>query len=159
MFILPHLLWGPRTPYYVGKQRCAEYWWTTMLFINNIYPNMTDLCMKWTWYLANDMQFFIVSPLFIYAFFRNPLVGLGLLSLLLTICMGATGFLVVYQDFTLPLYDAPWFPVTDLIYRAPFARVSPYLIGLLTGFILFKLKANKATFPRVSFTFSEDSNN
>ena len=27
-------------------------------------------CIQWTWYLANDMQFYIVSPLFIYVLYR-----------------------------------------------------------------------------------------
>ncbi|KAJ8031552.1 Nose resistant to fluoxetine protein 6 [Holothuria leucospilota] len=151
VFIMPHLMWGPRAPYYAANPRkCATYWWATMLFINNIYPHMNDQCMEWTWYLANDLQFFAFSPLFIYAFFRNPLVGFGLLSLLLSICMGATGFLVACVDYTLPLSYTIQNPAADLIYRAPFARVSPYLIGILVGFVLFKYKTNKTTFPRVS---------
>ena len=40
---------------------CRDSWWYNILFINNFLP-LKKQCMAWTWYLANDMQFFIVAP-------------------------------------------------------------------------------------------------
>ncbi|KAJ8031539.1 Nose resistant to fluoxetine protein 6 [Holothuria leucospilota] len=151
MFIMPHLVWGPRAPFFADQHKCKNYWWTTLLFINNIYPAMNETCMAWTWYLSNDMQYFVISPVFIYAFCRNSLVALGLLSLFLSICMGATVLLVACVNYTLPVWIAGRKPVTDLIYRAPFVRISPYLVGLVAGFVLFKIKASKPTLPRTAF--------
>ena len=38
---------------------CYKYWWTNLLYINNFYPySMGAECVGWTWYLANDMQFY-----------------------------------------------------------------------------------------------------
>lgn len=37
---------------------CSQYWWRTLMYIQNWYP-LTELCMTWSWYLANDMQFYI----------------------------------------------------------------------------------------------------
>ncbi|KAJ8953091.1 hypothetical protein NQ318_013433 [Aromia moschata] len=41
---------------------CKEYWWSYMLYIQNYY-NWDDMCMVPTWYIAADMQMFILSPL------------------------------------------------------------------------------------------------
>ena len=38
--------------------------------ITDHYTCNTFQCMEWTWYLAVDMQFFIISPIFIYALYR-----------------------------------------------------------------------------------------
>ncbi|CAB4019542.1 nose resistant to fluoxetine 6-like [Paramuricea clavata] len=41
-------------------EHCSKYWWTNLIYINNFYPTrFTDECVGWTWYLANDMQFYI----------------------------------------------------------------------------------------------------
>lgn len=47
------------------KVLCSQYAWYNVLFINNFLP-LQKQCMAWTWYLANDMQFFLISPLFLF---------------------------------------------------------------------------------------------
>ncbi|GFT25010.1 hypothetical protein NPIL_560221, partial [Nephila pilipes] len=37
-------------------------------------------CMLWTWYIAVDMQFFIISPLFIIPLIRKPKLGYTLIG-------------------------------------------------------------------------------
>ena len=63
---------------------CPEGWWTNLLYINNLYsgpdpqsgPALNKFgCLGYTWYLANDTQFYVLSPillitLILYAF-RN----------------------------------------------------------------------------------------
>lgn len=39
---------------------CHHYWWRNILYINNWYP-FQELCMIWSWYLANDMQFYLMA--------------------------------------------------------------------------------------------------
>ena len=46
---------------------CDRYWWYHILYINN-FKIESLACVGHAWYLANDMQFFILSPLFLYAF-------------------------------------------------------------------------------------------
>ena len=45
---------------------CAKNWWFNLMYINNFQPT-SDLCMDWAWYLANDMQYHFVSPIFLIA--------------------------------------------------------------------------------------------
>lgn len=39
-----------------GPNSCASYWWTHLLFINNIIPFTpeVDKCLSWSWYIPND---------------------------------------------------------------------------------------------------------
>lgn len=63
--ISPHLGSGPFWISYYSVDSCAAGWWRNLLFVNNLNSHMYDQCMVWTWYVANDMQFFLVSPLFL----------------------------------------------------------------------------------------------
>lgn len=39
---------------------CEKYWWRNALYINNFFPQ-GEFCMLWTWYMANDTQFYILA--------------------------------------------------------------------------------------------------
>lgn len=39
---------------------CNHYWWRNLLYINNLFPQK-DMCMVWSWYMANDTQFYAVG--------------------------------------------------------------------------------------------------
>lgn len=53
---------------------CRSAWWTNLLYINNFVPKVyTDQCVPWAWYLANDMQFFVIGML-ILALYRKTKV-------------------------------------------------------------------------------------
>ena len=66
---------------------CTRAWWRNILYINNFSGGQGGFiaeCIGQTWYLANDMQMFIISPLIIWPLFFLPWVGI-LWSILLTI--------------------------------------------------------------------------
>ena len=46
---------------------CVESWWRNLIYINN-FQYSYDMCMPWSFYLANDMQFYLVSPIFLIMF-------------------------------------------------------------------------------------------
>lgn len=39
---------------------CDLFWWRNLLYINNLYPQR-EMCMVWSWYMANDTQFYVVG--------------------------------------------------------------------------------------------------
>ncbi len=147
-FLTMHLTDGPAYHFGTGVHsvsygNCEKYWWTNLLYINNLYPwSMQDECMGWTWYLANDMQFFVVSPLLIVLLYYWPIVGLLSVGIFLAGSFAATGAITGYYQFDasfLGLADANS-PINfmDEIYEKPYARISPYLVGIVAGFLLFK---------------------
>ena len=150
-----HLADGPVWRKTIGEnsdfyKSCERYWWTNLLYINNIYPRKhLHICMPWSWYLANDMQFYILAPLIIVPLSLNHKVGLTLIGLLVTANVviiggiaggyGLSANSAKFEELTLALQDREnYHNLTDDIYTKPWTRVGPYLIGILIGYILYK---------------------
>jgi peptidoglycan/LPS O-acetylase OafA/YrhL len=73
--------------YRTQSSYCEKYWWSHLLFINNIYPwTGEEDCMGWTWYLPNDMQFFFISPPIIYLFYHRRRLALFIVGFIQLAC-------------------------------------------------------------------------
>lgn len=48
---------------------CNLYWWRNILYVNNLYPQK-EMCMVWSWYMANDTQFYIIGVLMLLFSFK-----------------------------------------------------------------------------------------
>ena len=140
----------------VIPEKCIDYWWPTLLYINNFYPDhVEDGCIGWTWYLANDMQFYIISPgiLLLMVLVEKKLCKGNksiLYNFLMIMLMCGTSILItaiitaVYNIPTL-LTSALFLPdnprksqsgiVMDRIYDKPYCRITPYLVGILLGYL------------------------
>ena len=71
---------GPQSEWMMmNVDACQEDWWKNLLYINN-FSFTGRGCMGQTWYLAVEMQCFIITPLLIWPLWRFPKVGLGLVS-------------------------------------------------------------------------------
>lgn len=46
------------TPGLPDHVTCPNYWWRNILYIQTWFP-FPQLCMLWSWYLADDMQFYV----------------------------------------------------------------------------------------------------
>ncbi|XP_055947793.1 nose resistant to fluoxetine protein 6-like [Argiope bruennichi] len=154
-FISPFMGSGPLWPEYTVVQACKDYWWWNLLYINN-FQNMSDECMGWSWYLANDMQFYIISPLFLITLYRWPKIGYSLLGLFFCISFtanfaityeynlvaGMGNILEYYQD--LQTYLPRMMDFFNKVYIKPYTRVGAYLVGLLVAYIVCKRKQNNS---------------
>ena len=88
---------GPDSQTY---SNCDQYWWTNLLYINNLYPwRMRDECMFWSWSLANDMQFYVLSPIILIPLYYSHRMGLAITAILLSISFIATATIVGIKDF------------------------------------------------------------
>ncbi|KAK3088500.1 hypothetical protein FSP39_019900 [Pinctada imbricata] len=139
------------------SEGCTEKWWTNLLYINNfVYPDLQPAgCLGHSWYLANDMQFYVLSPLIIVPFFVHPVFG-GIMSI---VFLGATwgttaGLAMKYR----------WPPTSlgggvdltnqgkmfDEYYMKPYGRMGPYIMGIITGYILYRRKCQCQMKPFVA---------
>ena len=138
-------------------QNCKKYWWTNLLYINNLYPwKLEDECIGWTWYLSNDMQFYIFSPLIIIPlYFLFPLglvISVGVLAVSFAISGTLAGvydhqaneFSQVAYNYTPNNTDTTTY--SNLLYIKPWHRVTPYIVGLVLGYVLYRLRLSTKRF-------------
>ena len=138
-FIIPYLGSGPayRKSWEGFKIPCREYWWTNLLFINNLYPvSVVDACIPWVWYLANDFQFFLMTPPLIYLYCRNRYVGFALTFLLVFASMLANCIDTATKGYSVILSggDGQGGMIT---YIKPWFRMGAYFVGGLMGLSFF----------------------
>eukprot|EP00511_Aplanochytrium_stocchinoi_P011574 CAMPEP_0204860732 /NCGR_PEP_ID=MMETSP1348-20121228/806_1 /ASSEMBLY_ACC=CAM_ASM_000700 /TAXON_ID=215587 /ORGANISM="Aplanochytrium stocchinoi, Strain GSBS06" /LENGTH=701 /DNA_ID=CAMNT_0052009653 /DNA_START=440 /DNA_END=2545 /DNA_ORIENTATION=- len=51
---------------------CKETWWKNLLYINNFVGDENfNICMPWSWYLSNDMQFYLLVPILVVMFLKG----------------------------------------------------------------------------------------
>ena len=107
------------------SESCRNTWWTHFLFVKNhfmvcidylllkiqknkiiifhrIYSQM-DECTGQGWYLAADMQLFVVSPLFIYPLWKWKKAGLAWAIFLIMAVIGIIGTL--FTIWSLPIVN------------------------------------------------------
>ncbi|XP_067203349.1 nose resistant to fluoxetine protein 6-like [Linepithema humile] len=116
---------------------CAKYWWRNLLYINNLFDYNT-MCMSWTWYLAIDMQFYIIGVVLLILstiYFYTAVVILGILLIGTIVLSGYISYSYEY----VPTLDE-MFRLANVLYLPSWIRISSYLVGIIMGYILVKLK-------------------
>lgn len=104
-------------------------------------------CMLWSWYLANDTQFYIIGAIILIIGVRHFRVSACTMSVLLVISWITTA-VIAFSNNHRPDSDDP-LALFDKIYDKPWTRLGPYLIGMAVGWILFrsncKIRLNKVS--------------
>ncbi|XP_078695939.1 nose resistant to fluoxetine protein 6-like [Branchiostoma floridae x Branchiostoma belcheri] len=111
---------------------CQSWMWTNLLYINNWFNGEAE-CFGWAWYLGVDMQLYIAAPGLLVLLYKKPKLGVGLVTFLTVLSMALTGILYHF------LVNVPSGSYYATVYKFTFTRMGPYMVGLLMGFILFKI--------------------
>ncbi|XP_050405323.1 nose resistant to fluoxetine protein 6 [Patella vulgata] len=143
-----YLMDGPQVATAVGigaEQNCKDYWWTNLLYINNLYKSdSTEMCMAWSWYLANDMQFYVISPLALIPLALGyNVIGILVLLGLVASQIISTGYITWNINFAGFLQQGAFGKFFEQVYVKPYSRVGVYAIGLILGFIIHKTKGKR----------------
>ncbi|CAL1684887.1 unnamed protein product [Lasius platythorax] len=132
--------WYNKTSQFYMDERphetCAKYWWRNLLYINNLFDRR-EMCMSWSWYLANDMQFFIIGiTLLILStiYFYTAALMLGAILIGSIVLTGYISYIYEYVPILSEQYR-----LIDVLYYPPWVRIGPYLIGIIAAYILIKL--------------------
>ncbi|XP_030378336.1 nose resistant to fluoxetine protein 6 [Scaptodrosophila lebanonensis] len=128
-------LWQEMTSSY---QLCKSTWWATLLYVQN-YAAPGRMCLGHSWYLAVDMQLYILSPLLLLPLWhwrRKAVAGIVVIILLLSACVFSivmlNGLVVFNRDGNLGADSVEM----RKIYYTTHVRATPWLIGLLFGYFL-----------------------
>jgi len=111
-----------------GGNGCDKYWWTILLVIQNA-DKYLGKCMGHLWYLAADLQIYLLAPFFSLAYALNHRAGWALLGSALLAGIAIPMILMHHYQ---------WVPDTLLggkmfgpkVYMKPWCRLSPFIIGI-----------------------------
>ncbi|WAR04826.1 LOW QUALITY PROTEIN: NRF6-like protein [Mya arenaria] len=143
----PYLISGPlRIPGDLPTMlECRKNWWTNLLYVNNYVEN-DHMCMGWSCHLANDMQFYIISPLILLPLFYNLVAGVVSCIVFLSFTTAARWVITFLQEYPVQNYLSNVPPPKDEnygrnLYIPSYSRLGPYIVGLFVGYLLYKTKS------------------
>ncbi|EYC27765.1 hypothetical protein Y032_0008g171 [Ancylostoma ceylanicum] len=144
--VVPHLNTGPHEIFIMDEsENCRKNWWTNLLYVSN-FLGTREQCISLSWYLSNDMQIYVLSPIFLVPFIFSPLGGFLVLVALSIISIALTYYTMF--AFKMPgtairvgnLNEAGMTDFMYYVYEASYIRVTPYLVGVAVGYILLKTR-------------------
>lgn len=122
---------------------CKKYWYTNLLYINNVYPTNGTSCYPVTWYLANDFQFFLLVPFFAFL----SVCCLKKISHIISIVFLLLGCLISIifafiesyrNNWSINIYDENFLDgYFQNYYTKPWFRCPPYLLGMILAIVWF----------------------
>lgn len=119
---------------------CTDYGWTNLLFVNNFVPSgrpTTDTCFYHSWYLAVDMQLFLLAPLLVFWYQRNRKHGLAVTAFLCAASVVVTVWQSHSRHWSTNTFDGAAVSRYDIeAYAKPHIRAQSYLAGIIVAMLL-----------------------
>ncbi|KAI8429706.1 hypothetical protein MSG28_000273 [Choristoneura fumiferana] len=116
---------------------CDQFWWRNLLYINNLY-SQREMCMVWSWYMANDTQFYVVGIILLLISVKHPKFAVGSLCLVMVSSWATTMYISVSSQYKARIQEP--FEMFDGLYDKPWSRIGPYFVGMIVGWYLHKTK-------------------
>ncbi|XP_037964452.2 nose resistant to fluoxetine protein 6 [Plutella xylostella] len=116
---------------------CGQYWWRNLLYINNLYPQR-EMCMVWSWYMANDTQFYVVGIILLLLSVKYPKFSMVSLGVVMVTSWMTTVYISVWHQYKARIQEP--FEMFDPLYDKPWSRIGPYLVGMMVGWYLHSTK-------------------
>jgi peptidoglycan/LPS O-acetylase OafA/YrhL len=144
-------LWDYGTSSLTFRGLCNnESWWYPLTLTSNLH-GLFEECMITSWYISCDMQFWLVSPVFIYLLAKSPSSG-WLVTLATIVASSKVRYDTIlneksarHDELVQPRADIFMRVSHDLpaLYTHPHYRISAYLVGLLAGHYVYMIKSGK----------------
>ncbi|XP_001605149.3 nose resistant to fluoxetine protein 6 [Nasonia vitripennis] len=117
---------------------CRDKWWSVLTYTQN-FVDPSNRCLQHLWFMAVDMQLFLISPLILYSLYKVPKIGLTFLTCLFfgsiasnAAIVGVNRYAATYLDHTANIQRV--LKMFDEIYQMPYTRAGPWLIGIALGY-------------------------
>jgi peptidoglycan/LPS O-acetylase OafA/YrhL len=137
--IVPNLNSGPLWEGTIRSVRdCGQYWWSNLLFVNNLVPDgLGNDCVGVTWYLAADMQLFIIGPAIVYIYYRQKNKIIVWMSFLLIFIFNLILIysIAYYYGYRVLVLDGRNETQFYYFYIKPYIKFPVYFQGIISGII------------------------
>ncbi|XP_059482183.1 nose resistant to fluoxetine protein 6-like [Neocloeon triangulifer] len=119
-----------------AHETCSKYWWRNLLYINNLFSR-DEMCMTWSWYIANDMQFFVIASFLLLLSTSYRRIAFSVGTLLTVASCAITAYISWSYNYVPTLSQQ--YNMLNVLYDPPWTRIGPYMIGMLTGYYVNKI--------------------
>ncbi|XP_068629024.1 nose resistant to fluoxetine protein 6-like [Battus philenor] len=117
-------------------ENCASYWWRNLLYITLFYPREQQ-CMQISWYLSTETQLHVCGAL-LCVLVASKRVRCATVLLAVALVTASTFDVIrAFTDYHKHFYGM--FEGYQLLLERPAARVVPYLVGSLLGWLVHRL--------------------
>ncbi|KAL3173161.1 hypothetical protein MRX96_012295 [Rhipicephalus microplus] len=146
-FLLPLIADGPADSELLPQQLsgCYANWWALLVHFNDFLPQKT-MCLTHLWYVAADMQIFLVVALpMVVLLNRNTKASL-VLAFVTCVTFGSmaavqTYFWHLFHGITFGNSDVRRFSNTlEYVHFKPFVHIPTYVCGTVSGFLCNRVK-------------------
>uniref|UniRef100_A0A182WLD6 Acyltransferase 3 domain-containing protein n=1 Tax=Anopheles minimus TaxID=112268 RepID=A0A182WLD6_9DIPT len=134
---------------------CRQNWWANLMFVNNfVWPK--ELCLMHTWYLAADLQLFLMALGVLVVIHRWP-KRVGAVFLCGVVMSFVIPGFIVHQHRLHPVmpaklsevkYIVMYDPWIRRIYLPSYANTGCYLFGVIAGYLYHAIKNNRIQLQR-----------
>jgi peptidoglycan/LPS O-acetylase OafA/YrhL len=122
-------------------RRCDGSWWSELTYTMNFVPFDSDkVCMGWTWYLGDDMVFFIVGLILLPLYYRHKSLGWFIIALLTGASFGLTIWMITNYDLSVYIFDDHYKRYSYYAYSKPYTRIPAYFVGMVSAWLLDDLE-------------------
>jgi peptidoglycan/LPS O-acetylase OafA/YrhL len=119
------------------NDRCAKSWWSELSYTMNFIPfDSNKVCLGWSWYLGDDMIFFIIAIFLLPVYNRSRLMGWLVSLLVIAMSFGITSYLIVRHDLGVYVFDEHYDRYSYWAYSKPYSRIPAYFIGMMGAWLL-----------------------
>jgi len=126
--------------------RCDGSWWSELTYTMNFVPfDSNKVCMGWTWYLGDDMIFFIIAILLIPVYHRMKVAGWSIMLMITLASFTVTTWLVVRYNLSIYIFDHHYQDYSYYSYSKPYCRIPGYFVGVAGGWVLDELEQRGIT--------------
>uniref|UniRef100_A0A1B6MIB8 Nose resistant-to-fluoxetine protein N-terminal domain-containing protein n=1 Tax=Graphocephala atropunctata TaxID=36148 RepID=A0A1B6MIB8_9HEMI len=140
-YVMEHVGSGPQwtSSITVNADLCKANLWKNILYIQNFFL-FEDMCAPHTHQLALDMQLFLIAPAVVYCLHHWPVLSVTLLGVSQLAVAGLRYFTHLHYHLSDFIYHnislTDLYRTANLSYSQAIHRAIPYVVGLLTGFLL-----------------------
>merc|ERR1719498_1178929 len=103
------------------------------------------VCMGWSWYLGDDMIFFIIAMIVLPIYHRSRAAGWCSVLGLSAVSFGWTTFLIFKHNLSIYAFGDQYKEYSFWAYSKPYTRIPAYFVGLAAAWILDNMEARGIT--------------
>lgn len=120
---------------------CKSYWWSELTYTLNFTPfDSTKVCMGWTWYLGNDMIFFVMAIVVLPIYCRSKIAGWATVTGITVASLIITMWLIFDKNLSIYVFDHHYTDYSYWAYSKPYCRAPAYFVGVAAAWVLEELE-------------------